>query len=287
MKRVKTFLVQLLFDKKIENFPEIHNNKFWDNLVKIGSNQRVIPTIYSKLKQRKLLNKIPLELKEYLSEIYNFNTERNKNLLRESREIEKKLNENEIKFIFLKGISLLKTVYKNNIGIRMMHDIDILIKKNQIYKARECLKDLQYKSEGLLINHRHLPRMINSKKNIGIELHHQSISNDILKFDDNKIYKKENKNILNIHDSIMLIILNSEVNDRGTLSGRIDLRSKFDFFQLNKLENNFNYNNNFYSKINNLIFVLPSNPDYKCNLRAFSRRLLCNPLVIYCSPLEY
>ena len=83
MKRVKTFLVQLLFDKKIENFPEIHNNKFWDNLVKIGSNQRVIPKIYSKLKQRKLLNKIPLELKEYLSEIYNFNTERNKNLLRE------------------------------------------------------------------------------------------------------------------------------------------------------------------------------------------------------------
>ena len=96
MKRVKTFLVQLLFDKKIENFPEIHNNKFWNNLVKIGSNQRVIPTIYSKLKQRKLLNKIPLELKEYLSEIYNFNTERNRNLLRESREIEKKLNENEI-----------------------------------------------------------------------------------------------------------------------------------------------------------------------------------------------
>ena len=46
MKRVKTFLVQLLFDKKIENFPEIHNNKFWDNLVKIGANQRVIPHIY-------------------------------------------------------------------------------------------------------------------------------------------------------------------------------------------------------------------------------------------------
>ena len=246
MKRVKTFLVQLLFDKKIENFPEIHNNKFWDNLVKIGSNQLVIPTIYSKLKQRKLLNKIPLELKEYLSEIYNFNTERNKNLLRESREIEKKLNENEIKFIFLKGVSLLKTVYKNNIGIRMMHDIDILIKKNQIYKARECLKDLKYKSDDLLINHRHLPRMIHGKKNIGIELHHQSISNDILKFDDNKIYKKENKNILNIHDSIMLIILNSEVNDRGTLSGRIDLRSKFDFFQLYKLENNYDYN--FYTK---------------------------------------
>ena len=90
MKRVKTFLVQLLFDKKIENFPEIHNNKFWDNLVKIGSNQLIIPTIYSKLKERKLLHKIPSELKNYLLEIYNFNTLRNKSFLTETEKIEKK-----------------------------------------------------------------------------------------------------------------------------------------------------------------------------------------------------
>ena len=69
MKRVKTFLVQLLFDKKIENFPEFDNNKFWDNLVKLGSNQLIIPTIY-KTKKKELLNKIPSGLKSYLLEIY-------------------------------------------------------------------------------------------------------------------------------------------------------------------------------------------------------------------------
>mgnify|MGYP001220943765 FL=1 len=251
MRRVKTFLVQLLFDKKIENFPEFDNNKFWDNLVKLGSNQLIIPTIYSKLKERKLLNKIPSGLKSYLLEIYTFNTLRNKSFLKETAKIEKKLTQNKIDFIFLKGISLLRTVYKNNIGIRMMHDIDILIKESQIYQARECLKELEYKSddsEEVLSKHRHLPIMINSKKNIGVELHHQLILNDILNLDNKRIFMAENKNCLNIKNNIAYIIFNSEVYDNGTLIGTINLRSKFDFFQLNKLENNFNYNNNFYSK---------------------------------------
>tara|TARA_B100001175_G_scaffold106054_1_gene90062 strand:+ start:2443 stop:2631 length:189 start_codon:yes stop_codon:yes gene_type:complete len=55
---------------------------FWENLVKIGSNQIIIPAIYFKLMKRKLLNKIPKELKKYLEEIYNFNNESNKNDLK-------------------------------------------------------------------------------------------------------------------------------------------------------------------------------------------------------------
>ena len=156
--------------------------------------------------------------------------ENEKHKLNEAKELIEKLS--NLKIIFKKEADEKDQLY----GSISKKEILDFFSKNQ----------LKVKSDDLLINHRPLPRMIHGKKNIGIELHHQSISNDILKFDDNKIYKKENKNILNIHDSIMLIILNSEVNDRGTLSGRIDLRSKFDFFQLYKLENNYDYN--FYTK---------------------------------------
>ena len=58
LKNVKTFIIELLFEKEISFMPSLDNNFFWENLVKIGSNQIIIPAIYFKLKERKLINKI-------------------------------------------------------------------------------------------------------------------------------------------------------------------------------------------------------------------------------------
>ena len=250
LKNVKIFIIELLFDKHISFMPKANDKNFWENLVKIGSNQIIIPAIYFKLKERKLINKIPQDLKKYLSEIYNFNSLRNKDVLFEINKIEKELKKNKIDFIFLKGASLLKTIYIKNIGIRMMHDIDILIRKKHIILAKKILNNLNYNDRGFenkIVKTRHLPILINKENSIGVELHYELTKENSF-FDYNKIFKKNNLNILSINDNLNHVILNLEKNDDGSLLGTINLRAKFDFFNLNKLKNNFSFNRNIYTK---------------------------------------
>lgn len=230
--------------------PKANDKNFWENLVKIGSNQIIIPAIYFKLKERKLINKIPQDLKKYLSEIYNFNSLRNKDILVEINKIEKELKKNKIDFVFLKGASLLKTIYKNYVGIRMMHDIDILVSQKHITLAKKILNNLNYNDRGFenkIVKTIHLPILLNKEKNIGVELHYELTKENSF-FDYNKIFKKNNLSILNINDNLNHVILNLEKIDHGSLLGTINLRTKFDFFNLNKLKNNFSFNRNIYSK---------------------------------------
>ena len=250
LKNVKIFIIELLFDKHISFLPKANDKNFWENLVKIGSNQIIIPAIYFKLKERKLINKIPQDLKKYLSEIYNFNSLRNKDVLVEINKIEKELKKNKIDFVFLKGASLLKTIYKNYVGIRMMHDIDILVSQKHITLAKKILNNLNYYDRGFenkIVKTIHLPILLNKEKNIGVELHYELTKENSF-FDYNKIFKKNNLSILNINDNLNHVILNLEKIDHGSLLGTINLRTKFDFFNLNKLKNNFFFNRNIYSK---------------------------------------
>ncbi len=250
--RVKLFLIQLLFDKKITFFPNIDNEKFWDTLVKIASTQIIIPAVFFKLKQRDLLGKIPNELNQYLQNIYLFNKNRNKVFIEELTLIENELNINKIDFVFLKGSYLLRTIYRKNIGIRMMHDIDILIDKNQIQTAKKIFSKLNYYNNSfdykILGSKKHIPRLINKNKNIGLELHFKLTDGNKNLFDDENLLKNKFKSHLSLKNNLNHLILNSELNDKGALLGKIFLRSIFDFFNLND-SNHFNFDKHFYSKV--------------------------------------
>lgn len=251
MREVKLFIIQLLFDKEISFIPDLHDKFFWENLVKIGSNHIIIPAIYFKLKERKLINIVPQDLKKYLSEIYNFNCERNKNILNEINKIEKLFKKNKVDFIFLKGASLLKTIYIKNIGIRMMHDVDILVSKKHITLATKILNNMNYTDRGFenkIVTGNHVPKLLNKKKQLGVELHFKLLSDEKLYFNYKKIFKRNHKNLLIIEDNLNHIIIHSEKDDFGALLGTINLKTKFDFFNLNKIKNNFEFDKNKYTR---------------------------------------
>lgn len=251
MQKAKKFVIELLFDKSISYFPTKDDSEFWNNFVKIVSDQIVIPTAYFKLSERRLLDKIPDDLKKYLYEIFDFSRIRNKTIFDECNLIEKELKRKKISFIFLKGASFLRTIYSKTIGIRMMHDIDILVKKRDILRARSLVLGLGFVDRGFTNKFnigKHLPRLIKRENNIGLELHHRLTTNNKY-FDYDKIFKNPEKSFLSVSDNMLHIILNSEYSDNGTLLGLINLRSKYDFYNLNKLKNNFSFDKNIYSKI--------------------------------------
>ena len=235
MNSTTRFISNILFDKEINlvSFPAKNNDIFWDKFVQIGSSHYVIPAIYYKLKQRDYLRLLNDELVSYLEEIYSQNLKRNLELVKEVNEISNTLKSNNIDHVFLKGAALVSSIYKDSLGIRMLGDIDILIKKNQMQKVRFLMENYGYKS--MLNFHpnqhkRHLDRIINKKKIFAIELHF-TITEKI-KFDCNEFInsKKNLNNILipNQTDLLYHTIINYQLNDYGSIKAGFHLRTLFD-----------------------------------------------------------
>ena len=235
MNSTTRFISDILFDKEINlvSFPAKNDDKFWDQFVKIGSSHYVIPALYYKLKERDYLRLLSDELVSYLQEIYNQNLKRNLNLVKEVNEISNLFITNNIDHIFLKGAALVSSIYKETLGIRMVGDIDILIKNDQIKKAKLIMENYGYKSRFLFfpnVNKRHYDRMINNKKFFAVELH-WTIS-DKIKFDCAKFMntKKNLNNIFipNANDLLFHTIINYQLNDYGSIKASFHLRTLFD-----------------------------------------------------------
>ena len=77
----EVFLYSVIFESQIEKslFFEIN----FDKIVKLASKHLLLPVLYSKLKKRGYISRIPVELTKYLGEIYEINKNRNRILLEE------------------------------------------------------------------------------------------------------------------------------------------------------------------------------------------------------------
>lgn len=127
-------------NKKIEEL--IKNNEInWINILGFISYHRIAGLVYEKM------NKIDIQLLDYpvFFSTYMINQSqklRNNKQLSEIKIISKKLNEHQIKHIFLKGAVLNHFIFEA--GSRASNDIDILINKNSIEKVTKILNELGY-----------------------------------------------------------------------------------------------------------------------------------------------
>ncbi len=247
MNKVTRFISNILFDKEIDlvSFPLKTNHQFWDSFVKIGSSHYVIPALYYKLKQRHYLKLLNNELVSYLKEIYNQNLKRNIELVKESQEISIVLKQNNIDHVFLKGTALISSIYSDKIGVRMIGDIDILVEKSQILKAKSLfVSNLNYITQDFkeftrfLPEEKHLHRMISKNKLFAIELHfdltRKKNNIDLSNF----IETEKNSVGINIPNNINLLnhtIINFQSNDEGSLKAGFHFRTLFDVFNLSKI----------------------------------------------------
>jgi len=130
----------LQLEKKISN-----NEINWENIVKVGSQHLVLPALYCGLHEKKLLQLIPEDLSAYLAEITSINRNRNLTILNEVKQISQLFHTNNIDHVFLKGSALLAANYYDDLGARMIGDIDILVAPNQLQKAHDLLIKEGYK----------------------------------------------------------------------------------------------------------------------------------------------
>ncbi len=210
----------------------------WDVIVELGSRHLILPTLYIRLKQKSLLDVLPLELKEYLEELTSINRNRNLSLLNDVKEISKLFQIHSINHVFLKGMALLSADYFKDSGERMIADIDLLVDTKDIAKAYKLLLDNNFDSaqESPLYKfteHKHLPRLIPKNGLAAVEIHSRLFNSKetnyllpenllLSKQIVNGVYIPSNKDLLQ-HNT-----LNWQINDKGYYYSKIGFRSAYD-----------------------------------------------------------
>ncbi|WP_053971329.1 nucleotidyltransferase family protein [Mangrovimonas sp. ST2L15] len=209
----------------------------WDEFVKVASSELMLPASFLSLKRKDLLRYLPEDLNEYLEEITKINRNRNAILLSETQEITNLLSENNINHVFIKGIAIIASNLIEDIGFRMIGDIDILIDRNQIDRAFKLLKTQGYNDlrpfNYEVKDYRHYPRQISKNKYGAIELH-EFLLNLKTNYLLNPAYILKNKIYLqgipipNKQDSIKIAAYTTQINDKYQKIPNVKFKSTYD-----------------------------------------------------------
>lgn len=220
--------------------------KFWNSLVKIGSEHLVLPAIYGALKRKKLKIHIPKDLWSYLEKISDLNHKRNNDISKQINSLSEIFNKHQIEYVFLKGAAMIVTKYYDAQFERMVGDIDILVAENDLLEAQKILLNFGYIDQSKIEKRlrpvvlpssirRHLSRLNHPNFIASVELH-SSLT------DQNKYYYYlSSKEVLKARrkttEGLWIpsqnhlwqhAILNSQYNDKGYKFNWLILRTVVD-----------------------------------------------------------
>ena len=222
----------------------IDSQYFWDGIVEHGSRHLVLPAVYGNLKRKNILKLIPVDLEKFLKDIYEKNGERNKKILLQIESLNDLFLKNNINHVFLKGSALLLSNKFDVLNERMIGDIDILIRKESILKARDVLlkngynffnHEINFTQD--LIETKHLNRMIHENQISAVELHKEVLNGNRFRLlPSEKLFSETveigRKKILNPKRLTEHIILNWRFNDHGVLKKTLSLRVVYDYINV-------------------------------------------------------
>tara|TARA_Y200000002_G_C22587741_1_gene623729 strand:+ start:112 stop:1137 length:1026 start_codon:yes stop_codon:yes gene_type:complete len=227
-------IIKLIFQNKSLEKQEIKKINL-NKLIVISSKHQIIPLLFVKLKQKKILKYFEKDFVQYIRKIYNINRERNLALLAEIDFLSNLFEKYSIDHVFIKGTAMLINNMYSDIGERMIGDIDFLFDAKDIKKLNEVLLKSNYfpiEYEYYDYNHRHLPRLVNKNKLFAIEAHTKIINKPNKLISTKNIISERSKIKSKYIPSIDVIlinnILNIQLNDFCNLSLNFSLKNIYD-----------------------------------------------------------
>ena len=149
----------------------------WNYIIEKMRQEGVAETIFHNLRKNHTQHLVPPATYTALSDQYYKNLRRNLSVICELKGILILLKESEIPCIVLKGIALAEHIYPS-IAMRGMSDIDILVKKSELYAVDELLS-----SQGYIARDSSVSSAIDNPEGYLASLE----------------YRKENGSLLNLH----------------------------------------------------------------------------------------
>ena len=236
-------LVNVLYkpESEILNGIEINVINF-DNLIKLASRHLMLPALFFNINKKNLSYLFPKDFVEYIKNIYSINKARNTVLLKEAKELSELLYKNNINHIFLKGTALLLSNVFEDIGERMIGDIDFIIQHKDEQKVKKVLEinndnGLNNNNFFKLLKPNHLQRQV--YKTIAVEAHLEFlVPRQSWIFNSKKLindFKVETKAIKIPNKSFLFdhCIYALQIRDKGFIKSYHFHRSIYDIYKLN------------------------------------------------------
>lgn len=219
----------------------------WDAVVKVSTAHYVFSAFYCNLKRADFLQYLPHELVTYMEYFTDINRERNKQIISQAKELNSVLLANKITTIFLKGTgNLLAGIYED-IGERMVGDIDFIFSKEDYPKAITILEDFGYSKVDKYRYHfpynKHYGRLQKENNIAAIEIHKHffSIKKYTKEFNYSSVDKDsqsiEGVTVLSYANKLNLSIIANQIHDNFIYYKTIHLRNAYDVFLLSKKTN--------------------------------------------------
>ena len=237
-------LVNILYrhESEILNGVDINNINF-EKLITLTSGHLMLPALFFNIQKKKAAYLFPEDFIAYIKSIYAINKARNEILLEEAKELSELLVENNIKHIFLKGTALLLSNVFEDIGERMMCDIDLIIQGKDEEKIKKVLEKNKYfnpRSGNLneFFKPQHLPRLLHKNKIIGIEIHTELLptlyrcvfsSKELIKDFKEEPKKNETPSTSFLFDHC---IYGLQIDDRAFITNHHSHRNVYDIYKL-------------------------------------------------------
>ncbi|MGH7801225.1 MAG: nucleotidyltransferase domain-containing protein [Thermodesulfobacteriota bacterium] len=115
----------------------------WEEILKSSFWHGIAPILYQNLKGFAESQLIPQNVMNDLKKAYYKSLVDNMHLYSELRRALERFNEKGIEVIVLKGAALAKTVY-NNIALRPMVDVDLMVKREDLENSENLISELGY-----------------------------------------------------------------------------------------------------------------------------------------------
>lgn len=169
---------------------EIFGEAGWQRLIELAQKQSVAPLLYARLKERGITPSPAIA--QQLRKIYLVSVARNTRLLHEVGKILRALQAVDIPVIPLKGTCLAEAVY-DNLALRQIGDVDLLVKPADLAKALAVLRTLGYVAahpfeiESIRQESHHMPQL-SKRGGVTLELHWTIVNpRHKVHFDDNDL----------------------------------------------------------------------------------------------------
>jgi hypothetical protein len=215
----------------------------WDLIVKISTAHYVFPALYLNLSRANFLSYLPDDLVAYMKHITDLNRERNRQIMTQAEEINRLLSQHDISPIFLKGTGFLLQGLYEDMGERMVGDIDFLVSKEDYEKAISLLEEDGY-SYVLKISYqspatKHYPRIQKKGSIAAVEVHYEMTVGKYKQEFNYKVVadtlkKNEKGSFLSWENQLVLTLIAIQINDYGQYYKTLSLRNGYDVFLLSK-----------------------------------------------------
>jgi len=233
-------------DEIIVQFTDENYN--WNQFIWTCSNHLVLQVIYLKFLKHDLLSYVPDVLAQHLEEIYMLNRTRNGQILLQVKEITATLDKSGISPIFMKGTGNLIDGIYDDIGERIIGDIDFLVPEKDLLSAINL-----FKKEGYINSfpaykpynqkqHHHYPQLWKEDVAADIEIHWLPVSIKNATGFGAEFVQKNKKAVIDLPGSyvpcdkhkIIQNFVHSQLTNSGNRLGVVSLRDIYDVYCFSK-----------------------------------------------------